>query len=697
MPPPISAAPNHRRWLLLPGQRAAARAAALALAKRAQRCLWVGTAPDPGLDAIPSTKARHWLGRELDLLVYDAWDGFDPDAFAALTGSLRGDGLLLWLIPELDAWPAYADPYLERVTSFPHRLQDQGQRFLGRLARLLETEPSLQRVEPQALALFHPPEAAPPAQTPFTPTPDQQQAIDALLRTATGRAHRPLVLSADRGRGKSSALGMAAARLLQQGPRRILVTAPRLEMVEALFQQARGELPGCQWHGPLLTSGQGELRFLPPDVLLRQAPVADLLLVDEAAALPGPLLERLLGAYGRIAFATTLHGYEGSGRGFVLRFTASLDRLTPGWRGLRLHTPIRWGLDDPLEGFLYRALLLDAEAPAFPHPASTADEGDGCEAVARDRLATDEPLLRQLFGLLLGAHYQTRPSDLRRLLDDPDLEIWLLRRHGALAAACLTLSEGGFDDELAQRIQMGERRPRGHLLAQGLTAHAGFTEAAGMRYRRVLRIAVHPELRRQGLGRYLLVRVAEAARGEGCDFIGSSFGATPKLLSFWYASGLRPLRIGMRRDAASGQHSVILLRALSPGGEHLSRCMQERFGAQLPYLLADPLRQLEPEIARLLFHPDQPRTPLNPLDQSDLWAFSQGRRDYAGARLALWRLTCLGAVQGQPDRWLIPLILKVLQGRTWSETALQLGLPGRKAVEQQLRACVAQLLRSLDE
>jgi len=61
--------------------------------------------------------------------------------------------------------------------------------------------------------------------------------------------------------------------------------------------------------------------------------------------------------------------------------------------------------------------LLDA-APA-PDPiltaASPASSTFAC--VDRDALAGDEPRLRELFGLLVLAHYQTRPADLRHLLD----------------------------------------------------------------------------------------------------------------------------------------------------------------------------------------------------------------------------------------------------------------------------------------
>ena len=69
------------------------------------------------------------------------------------------------------------------------------------------------------------------------------------------------------------------------------------------------------------------------------------MLVDDAA-IPASLLARWLAF--AIAFATTVHGYEGQ-RGFALRFRDILDRQAPQWRELTLQAPIRWSAGDPLE------------------------------------------------------------------------------------------------------------------------------------------------------------------------------------------------------------------------------------------------------------------------------------------------------------------------------------------------------------
>jgi len=65
----------------------------------------------------------------------------------------------------------------------------------------------------------------------------------------------------------------------------------------------------------------------------------DLVLIDEAASIPLPLLESFIKQHSRMIFATTEHGYEGSGRGFALRFKKILNEFCPQWKSARLETP----------------------------------------------------------------------------------------------------------------------------------------------------------------------------------------------------------------------------------------------------------------------------------------------------------------------------------------------------------------------
>jgi poly(A) polymerase len=159
-------------------------------------------------------------------------------------------------------------------------------------------------------------------------------------------------------------LGIAAAELIRQGKQKILVTAPSYASVETLFKHAASELKNAQLgHGQLFSDGC-EIQFVAPDALLENELEADVLLVDEAAALTLPMLKLMLQRYPRIIFATTLHGYEGSGHGFKLQFQQVLDQQTPDWRQIELTQPVRWNLGDVLEQFSFELCLLDAEPVA---------------------------------------------------------------------------------------------------------------------------------------------------------------------------------------------------------------------------------------------------------------------------------------------------------------------------------------------
>jgi tRNA(Met) cytidine acetyltransferase len=658
--------------------------------------LWIGDAAPAGVRVLPAAQAQQALGADLIMLVFDAHAGLDPDALGAVTGTLRGGGVLVLLTPPLDQWPACDDPDKTRYASHPHGRDAVAGRFLARLAQLLATAPGVQLIaEGQRVEL---PVAAPEPLLRCVDDPDclsqeQAAAVAAILRVAHGHRRRPLVLSADRGRGKSAALGIAAARLLRDGMAHIVVTAPRPAAVAALFAQAERLLPAAERHGNRLALNGGCLTFVAADALLRQPPAADLVLVDEAAAIPVPLLARLLARHARIVFAGTVHGYEGSGRGFALRFRAELGARTPQWRGLQLATPIRYGPDDPLEAWVNQALLLDAE----PAPNEVMADADPASLqivrIEQAALAADAALLRQTFGLLVQAHYQTRPADLRQLLDAPDLTLWLARAGDQVAGVCLVQAEGGLDATLAAQVAVGQRRPHGHLVPQALAQQFGLPALAQQRTARVMRIAVHPALQRRGLGARLLAAVAEQARADGCDWWGASFAADPASLAFWQSTGCDALRLGLSRDAASGSHSAILLAALSATAQGCVGVLRRRFVDTLAHGLADSWRELEPAVAAGLLHCARPSPALSDQDRAELGDFAAGRRELATSQLALWRLACqvFAGEAVLPQDYAL-LVRRVLQRWPDAEVVAEAGLSGRRELQDRLRGMVAGLM-----
>ncbi|ADJ29554.1 tRNA(Met) cytidine acetyltransferase TmcA [Nitrosococcus watsonii] len=675
-----------------------------------ERVPWISASAPENAWKLEAAKAHQFLGQEVDALVFNAHSGFDLDAFGIITGAIRGGGLLFLLTPPLAAWPAFPDPEHARIVTFPYRMTDVTGRFIERLVRLIRKAEGMVLVE-QAKA-FPKVQQVTSANTGINDksmadkggdgecrTADQRRAVEAIVKVMTGQRRRPVVLTSDRGRGKSAALGIGAARLLRRGIKRIIVTGPRLDTVTSLFQHAQRLLPQASVSRTVLTLHGARLEFAAPDALIRAPQPADLLLVDEAAALSAPLLEQLLQHYPRIAFATTMHGYEGTGRGFALRFHKVLDERTRGWRALRLETPIRWGSGDPLEHFVFQALLLNAKAAPAAAVALARPENTLVEQLDREVLVKDEATLSQLFGLLVLAHYQTRPYDLRHLLDGPNLLVYAMRYRGHVVATALLALEGGFDEETARGVWEGRIRPHGHLLPESLAAHMGLVQAPRLRCARIMRIAVHPAVQSQGLGSQLVGALIKELKTKELDYLGSSFGVTEELLRFWERLDFLPVRLSVKRGATSGAHSVLVLYPLLNSGQALVKVAHHRFQAHLPHQLSDPLRELEPRLAACFLRCGG-RTSSLPLDRQDwcdVLAFAFGWRVYEVCIAPIWKLVCGALAVPESERLLgeeerNALIVKVLQKRSWGEAAAVLELSGRAQVIEALRRALRPLV-----
>lgn len=685
---------RQRALLLITGHATACRHRLLALLDgwpdvEPGQAVWLGVdSPTERLLPLPPGRAQEWLGRPLQLAVLSLWDGLSPDGLGAIGGCIVGGGVLIVLAPPRLEWEQLQDPECARHCPWPSSIADYGSRFWRHLSRSLQGEGviELPAEGPWPDVWQQSGDPAPPGVSELA-LEDQHAAVAAIAQTARGRARRPLVLIADRGRGKSAALGIAAAQLLAARQlSEIIVTCAHPIALETLFHHAQRHWPGARRQGDRLTDGVGHLRFVPADQVPATAP---LLLVDEAAALPLSVLQRLL-RVPRVIFASTVHGYEGSGRGFDLRFTRWLDEHAPHWRRLRLEQPLRWAVDDPLERLLFRALLLDAE-PA--QPLAPAELPFSCQQLDRDALVNDEQRLRHLFGLLVAAHYRTSPDDLRELLDAPHFAVWGVTQgeDGPLVGAALVAREGGFPHHLATAIQNGKRRPRGHLLAQSLAFHGGWQTAAEQQGARVLRIAVHPDLRRRGLGVQLLSAIAADAAKAGCQWLGSSFALDAEVIGFWRCAGFLPVRLGTRRDAASGARALQVVRALSPAAEEWVAVASAAFWQALPLFLVDAWRDLEPDIVAALFaghgtvFPPPDRT-----DEEVLRAFVAGRP----------LLSCLPALAGlarhllaESPPWMNArqrdlLVLRLVQHRCDIEVAAHLQQTGKAAVQAMLATTV---------
>ncbi len=652
---------------------------------------WVSKQAPKDVVVIDPMKIQTILGEETDIVVFDALSGFNPDTFGAVSGLIRGGGLLLLLTPLLAKWKDFLDPEYQRITVYPIKPSEMTGRFLSKISNAIQNHPGtiiFEQNQPMPEISFN----SEPAKEievrqkvdhktndPIFRTEDQKRAVDAIIKVAKGHRNRPLVITSDRGRGKSAALGIAAAKLIKNNFEKIIVTAPRLDATKLIFDHAGKLLSDKEYFRGQIKVGHSLLKFYAPDELIRSDQKATLLLVDEAAAIPAPMLAKLLSRFSRVVFATTIHGYEGTGRGFAVRFKKTLDEQTPSWKALEMKAAIRWAENDPLEDLVFKSLLLDA-APANEGVVENFSITDcSVQLLNRETLLEDEDLLCQTFGLLINAHYQTRPSDLRYLLDGPNLSVFVMQKDRQVIATALIAREGGFDQKIAAEITQGKRRPHGHLIPETLASHMGLKQAPVLVGGRIVRIAVHPALQHKGFGTMLLEEIKNHASNVDLDYLAASFGATTELLAFWKKSEYVHIRIGVKRNASSGEHSVVVFKPMSEAGEEVFAQARQRFFKQFPHQLSDSLSELESDLAAFLIQQNQKVKPtLDEMDLEDIKAFIRGERIYEECSAAIWNFVIVNLSTKLTNEKNIELptadqkeflIKKVLQKKPWNQVS----------------------------
>ncbi|RNJ26225.1 tRNA(Met) cytidine acetyltransferase TmcA [Halosegnis longus] len=710
---------NERRALLVHGSREHCYAAARRVLEAADIDGTDTTCLSDG-DICPAEHLRtdssdDLLGRTREAVVADCHDSCRPNALGRAVGAVDGGGLLLVLAPPLDAWPTTDDSFTERLAIPPFERADVTGRFRERLAATMRAHRGIAVYDADAETWAadgrtHP---APRRPTPAPDVPDahdfpaavyeacltadQRDAVHALeaLRDPDG----VVVVEADRGRGKSAAAGLAAAALAAEG-NEVLVTAPGYQNAAEVFDRAETTLRSLDAfrdrpaeHPVLATNGR--IRYAPPPEAVDDE-TADVILVDEAAAVPVRILQSLVETEVPIAFTTTVHGYEGAGRGFDVRFRDWLRDTDRTISEPTLADPIRYAPCDPIEVWAFRALCFDARPPVAPLVADATPETTEYVQTHPDALLADEHLLRETFGLLVAAHYRTEPDDLARLLDGPNLTVRALRHEGHVVAVALLGWEGGLSPGRCERMYEGERVP-GNMLPDLLTSQLRDPEAGLPRGLRVVRIAVHERARDAGLGTKLLDSIREefstagtsaphagntdardplAVRHERAggpfDYLGVGFGATPPLLRFWRAAGYRTVHLSTTRNDRSGEHSTLLVHPLTEAGDDLLARNDRWFRRRIGSVLADGLAGCEPAIVAGTLRAVDGEFSLD-LTQRE-WravaaaAYGPGHYDFAPRPFQTLALRGLadGVVTGD-DAAL--LVAKALQCRPWEEVA----------------------------
>ena len=575
-----------------------------------------------GESGIVFSKATNLLGQEFEHILFDGRNGIHLEALAIAAGTLKMGGTLCLVLSDWE--------------NLSLQLDQDSLRWNGNQSAI--ATPNFIDHFKQCIERYHFPilreESAVEFPTVFysnelhkNATLAQQQIIETILQSEQDI----YFLTAKRGRGKSALLGMLANQI--QAP--VYLTAPNKSAVHSVIEFS-----------------EGGIEFIAPDELalkLQYKPEfsqSAWLLVDEAAMIPLPLLQEYSQYFQHIVFSTTIHSYEGTGRGFELKFKRKIHRT---FQHFELKQPLRWQENDPLEHFIDDLLLLNAEDefqqfPFQPHLPYQIREVQKPHHIA------------EFYGLMTLAHYRTSPLDLRRLLDGENQRFYFAEYQQNLLGAIWALEEGNMaDDELIIQIQQGKRRPKGNLVPQALCFHENLSQACKLRSLRISRIAVQPNWQKQGIGQNLM----KFMENSEVDFLSVSFGYTDELAKFWQKCGFVLVHLGEHQEASSGCYSAIALKGISKDGLALVETAYKQFQRNIP-LSFHPLS--------INFQQNQLDWQLDELDWVSLKNFANFHRTLFSSIPAIRRLLKLAGKEN------FPLISAYL-------TKKQLPINKRKGVE----------------
>ncbi|XP_029437929.1 RNA cytidine acetyltransferase isoform X2 [Rhinatrema bivittatum] len=497
-------------------------------------------------------------------------------------------------------------------------------------------------------------------------TMDQAKAVLTFIEAISEKTLRSTVaLTAARGRGKSAALGLAIAGAVAFGYSNIFVTSPSPDNLHTLFEFVFKGFDAMQYQEHLdyeiiqslnpefdkavvrvnvFKEHRQTIQYIHPADAVKLGQ-AELLVIDEAAAIPLPLVKALLGPY-LVFMASTINGYEGTGRSLSLKLIQQLRQqsaqsqvtvtaenkstVTTKLASARtlhevsLQESIRYAPGDPVEKWLNDLLCLDCLNISRIISGCPLPEFCDLYYVNRDTLfcyhKASEAFLQRLMALYVASHYKNSPNDLQMLSDAPAHHLFCLLPPVpptqnslpevlAVVQVCL---EGEISRQSIMSSLSRGMKASGDLIPWTVSEQFQDPDFGHLSGGRVVRIAVHPDYQGMGYGSRalqllqmyyegkfpcleekgiqkpkeittisseavslleeavtprkdlppLLLKLSERP-AEKLDYLGVSYGLTPKLLKFWKRAGLVPVYLRQTPNDLTGEHSCIMLKMLN--------------------------------------------------------------------------------------------------------------------------------------
>jgi len=423
-------------------------------------------------------------------------------------------------------------------------------------------------------------------------TIDQAKAVVTFVEAIAEKTLRSTVtLTAARGRGKSAALGLAVAAAIAHGYSNIFITSPTPENLRTLFEFIFKGFDALKYDEHLdydiiqstnpsfnkaivrvnvFRNHRQTIQYIRPEDahVLGQA---ELVVIDEAAAIPLPLVKKLIGPY-LVFMASTINGYEGTGRSLSLKLIQQLREQSRGYLGkaskttsdetgttvnregkptkadvsarvttaapvggrtlreIKLSEPIRYAPNDSVEKWLNALLCLDATNPSpsrfalaqgCPHPSE-------CQlwAISRDTLFSFHPVseafLQKVMALYVASHYKNSPNDLQLMSDAPAHQLFVLlapvNPNDTSLPEPLCVIQVALEGEISKQTIINSlsrgQRTDGDMIPQLVAMQFQDPEFASLSGGRIVRIATSPEYIKMGYGSRALELLTDFYEGK---------------------------------------------------------------------------------------------------------------------------------------------------------------------------------------
>ncbi|CAL1689574.1 unnamed protein product [Lasius platythorax] len=384
-------------------------------------------------------------------------------------------------------------------------------------------------------------------------TVDQAKAVLKFIECISEKTLRSTVsLTAARGRGKSAALGLAIAGAVTFGYSNIYISSPSPENLNTLFefvfkgfdalgyqehldyglvQSTNPEFNKATVRVNVFRDHRQTIQYIHPTDT-HKLNQAELLVIDEAAAIPLPFVKAMLGPY-LIFLASTINGYEGTGRSLSLKLLQQLRTQTVGSNshngknekeqqekiliGRQLHEftldeSIRYKPGDSVEQWLCDLLCLNAtmHAPIL----SGCPPPDTCQLyyINRDTLFSyhkaSELFLQRLVSLYVASHYKNTPNDLQMMSDAPAHHLFCLlgpvdsnkRTLPEILVVLQVCLEGEISKTSIKEGLTRGRRAAGDLIPWTIAQQYQDDDFPVLAGARIVRIATHPDYHGMGYG-----------------------------------------------------------------------------------------------------------------------------------------------------------------------------------------------------